>query len=515
MDNFDKLFNDKLNEITENDFEFKESSWERFHNNWTEEEDNEPKAAVPLMWLKRNAIAASIIALLLMSNAFFAQQMVSTRSQMAKLTSSVEQLSNDIAICDANSKALQDQKEQENSSEISKKEAIDKTINHNDFNENFNHNKNIINPNQSSLLIPISPNNYNNGNTFPNINSQNSFSNGNVSPNINQQNNINIPNPINNGNSTINPLNNHSNNNIDNIDTNNKLNNSNDNSNRTDVSNNQLNNTEEGDIIKTSKETVKTLNKLNLSLNNSDSSNTKWWNTPEIPNYTEHKKASLGTKALLVIEKATPTNYQIGVGGQVSTIQTANGLNPIIAFNSGISGNALFFNRLRLQAGADYWSNFIQFDHLELTPDGKYDAIISELTTLTPYQPQDKLSKIEGQIHGFDVPLMAEILLRPDKKWNPYVGFGMVGRYYNSYKFEQYFYDAGNPNYRYEIKTPVEYVRRFDFSLWQSKAGFDFALTKHWLLNTEFIYQKSYQEQIFGLKNIQGFGVRIGAKYQF
>ncbi|NJN78013.1 MAG: hypothetical protein HC803_06480 [Saprospiraceae bacterium] len=101
MDKFDKLFQDKLNQINENDFEFKESSWERFHNDF-ETENVTSKRVVSLVWLKRNAVAAAIVLLLLMSNVFFAKQFLNTRSDVKALSETVETLKSEIIVCQEN-----------------------------------------------------------------------------------------------------------------------------------------------------------------------------------------------------------------------------------------------------------------------------------------------------------------------------------------------------------------------------------------------------------------------------
>jgi hypothetical protein len=63
---------------------------------------------------------------------------------------------------------------------------------------------------------------------------------------------------------------------------------------------------------------------------------------------------------------------------------------------------------------------------------------------LEPNHTQDKLTKLEGQVNGFDMPIMAEILLRPDARFNPRLGFGVVGRYYDKYNLEYSIKDYNN-----------------------------------------------------------------------
>ncbi|MFT6149847.1 MAG: hypothetical protein ACJAUH_002544, partial [Saprospiraceae bacterium] len=89
MDKFDKLFKDKLGEITADDFDYKESSWERFHGKW--EDTKEPfRKVAPLVWLKRNIAITIIILLLLISNIFFVKQFMTTRSDVKALSETVE-----------------------------------------------------------------------------------------------------------------------------------------------------------------------------------------------------------------------------------------------------------------------------------------------------------------------------------------------------------------------------------------------------------------------------------------
>ena len=76
MDNFDKIFQDKLNQINEADFEFKPAAWERFDTQ--REKSTENRKGIFYLWLKRNSAVAAIILLLLISNIFFAHQSVLT-----------------------------------------------------------------------------------------------------------------------------------------------------------------------------------------------------------------------------------------------------------------------------------------------------------------------------------------------------------------------------------------------------------------------------------------------------
>ncbi|NJN78012.1 MAG: hypothetical protein HC803_06475 [Saprospiraceae bacterium] len=223
--------------------------------------------------------------------------------------------------------------------------------------------------------------------------------------------------------------------------------------------------------------TIEQLKQLNLVLDNVNTANSKWWETPENSNDGK-RRLTFGERKSLIVEAAKPTNYQIGIAGQFSNISTANGIKPIGILNVGINGNTTFFNHLRLGIGAEKWTQFVHFENIEAVADGSYGNVFSDLTTLNPYNPQDDLTKLEGQIHGLDFPLSAAILLRPDAKFNPYLGFGIVGRYYGKYKFEQYFYEYGNPIYRYEIKDEGT-VKQFDLSLWQTKVGLDFKLSQN------------------------------------
>lgn len=216
----------------------------------------------------------------------------------------------------------------------------------------------------------------------------------------------------------------------------------------------------------------------------------------------------------MAAEAAKPAAYQIGAGYQLTNITTANDIKPITVINISLNANALFYNRLRLQIGADWWLQTIDFDDMEMVADDVYDNVLEGFPMIAPSNPQDQLTKLEGEIKGFDVPIMAEILLRPSARFNPYLGFGVVGRYYDYYKLEYYFNENGNPIYSYELKD-IAAIQRFSFDLWQGKIGLDIKLTKHWLLNTELNYIKSYHQSIFGIRNIQQYGGKIGVKYQF
>lgn len=493
MDNFDKLFQNKLNEINENDFEFKESSWERFHKNMEVEEAVPKRGVVPMVWLKRNAVAAAVILLLLTSNVFFAKQFLSTRNDVKALTSTIENLKTDIVSCQERSEnytqtvaSLKGQVEAQTTL-IGEQSALISEVR----NENENSNSNA------------------NANANKNAN-KNENKNANANANENASRVLGTNANLNNGNGLGNNIDNNIENNTNEVSNNGgivTINGEND-----DENDGAITKPLEQEVVKSEVENIE-LNRLDFTLDNSNAADTKWWEKQD-STYTGHQKTSLGTKGLLLAEASKPSAYQIGASFQFSPILTAKGLDPILAMNTGISANALFFNRLRLGIGADRWLHTINFDAIETAADGVYDDIIPNLTTLNPNNPQDELNKLEGEIRGFDVPLTAEILLRPTARWSPYLGFGVVGRYYDNYNFEHYFYENGSSAYRYEMKVQGQ-VRQFDLSLWQSKVGMDFKMSNHWLLNGELSYLKSYREQIYGLKNVQQFGVRIGIKYQF
>jgi len=456
MDNFDKLFQDKLNEINENDFEFKESSWERFHKNMGAEEVVSPRGVVPIVWVKRNAVAAAVILLLLISNVFFAKQFLTTRSNVKALSETVENLKGEIVSCQENS-AFANENENTNENQNENANGLTNASNNSNRNdvsaiipdvENFNGNSNE----NSSRVLGTNSNNDGIANSEP--------------PNIDANATIEQSNPdlLGQANATI-------------------------------------------------EQSIDELNRLNLALDNANSADAKWW-TRQDSTYTGHLKTSFGTKVILAAQASKLSVYQIGTGFQLTNITTANGIQPITMMNIGVSGNALFYNRLRLQIGTEWWTQNIHFENMETVADGVYSNILVGFPMLEPNYPQDKLTKLEGQVHGFDVPIMAEILLRPGAKFNPYLGFGVVGRYYDKYNLEHYFKEYNNPAYEYELKEKGT-VQQFDFGLWQGKLGFDIRLSEHWLLNTELSYIKSYRQQIFGLRTVEQYGGRVGVKYEF
>jgi hypothetical protein len=468
MDNFDKLFQDKLNEINENDFEFKESSWERFHKNVDAEEVVSPRGVVPIVWVKRNAVAAAIILLLLTSNVFFAKQFLTTRSNVKALSETVENLKGEIVSCQENSAFANENK---NTNE----------------NENQNQNQNTnTNENTNTNGLTNASNNSNRNDVsaiIPDVENFNGNSNENSSrvlgTNSNNDGIVNSEPPNTDANATI------------------------------EQSNPDL----LGQASATIEQSIDELNRLNLVLNNANSADAKWW-TRQDSTYTGHLKTSFGTKVILAAQASKPSVYQLGTGFQLTNITTANGIQPLTMMNIGISGNALFYNRLRLEIGTEWWTQNIHFENMETVADGVYSNVLVGFPMLEPNYPQDKLTKLEGQVHGFDVPIMAEILLRPGARFNPYLGFGVVGRYYDKYNLEHYFKEYNNQTYEYELKEKGT-VQQFDFGLWQGKLGFDIRLSEHWLLNTELSYIKSYRQQIFGLKTVEQYGGRVGVKYEF
>jgi hypothetical protein len=485
MDNFDKLFQDKLNEINENDFEFKESSWERFHKNVDAEEVVSPRGVVPIVWVKRNAVAAAIILLLLTSNVFFAKQFLTTRSNVKALSETVENLKGEIVSCQENSAFAN-----ENENSLLR-----------ELEENKNSLLRELEENKSSLLRELEESANQKTDDLTTTSNFNNFTNN---PTFNNNNPAN--NNRNDGSAVI-------------------LNAENSNSNNGGIANSEPPNTDANATIEQSnpdllgqanatiEQSIDELNRLNLVLNNANSADAKWWIRQD-SSYTGHLKTSFGTKVILAAQASKPSVYQIGTGFQLTNITTANGIQPITMMNIGVSGNALFYNRLRLQIGTEWWTQNIHFENMETVADGVYSNILVGFPMLEPNYPQDKLTKLEGQVHGFDVPIMAEILLRPGAKFNPYLGFGVVGRYYDKYNLEHYFKEYNNPAYEYELKEKGT-VQQFDFGLWQGKLGFDIRLSEHWLLNTELSYIKSYRQQIFGLRTVEQYGGRVGVKYEF
>ncbi len=462
MDKFDKLFHDKLQEITENEFKFSNSSWERFQNQWQMEESDNQKSSF-LVWLKRNLTAAAIISLLLMSNIFFAKQFLNTRNEIKKLTSTIDDFKINIAICQ---KQTVDYEQTVARLEVQLQTQTDLI--------NENKNKNI-----TELLSINSKLNNNNNNRILTTNHQPPNANLNTSKNLDNANSFSLGNNLKNEN--------------ENID--------------------EIRKSLEQELVSSDIKNIE-LNRLNFRLNNQNLDSTKWATLPNASEYNNPQKTSWSTRVLLLAEAGKPTDYQIGAGFQFAVMPTFKEIEPILVMNTGINTNALFFNNLRIGIGVNKWTHSINFENIQQKPDGYYNSILPNFTTLNPTNPQDELTKIEGNVEGFDFPLELKVLLRPNKKWNTYLGFGVVGRYYDNYNFEQYFYEHGNPSYDYEIDD-LGRIHRFDWGLWQVKAELDYALSQYWFVNTELSYLKNYQEQVFGLKNLQQFGVRLGIKYQF
>jgi len=503
MDKFDKLFKDKLGEITADDFDYKESSWERFHGKW--EDTKEPfRKVAPLGWLKRNIATTIIILLLLISNIFFVKQFMTTRSDVKALSETVENLKGGIVSYQENlafANEIKDKSRNQNSNESDARTTL---------NSNFNN---------SSATLKRSKFSFNNGNEF----NQNTNRFPLITPNI-------------------------SNNDIDYNIGNHNIRNHNrrvlgigesttiladfspkfrskleqENQQQSDLpiavlNKEEIENIENENLPLLESASAKnlsnnSLNRLSLFLNNIDSSESKWWNAPKA-NIAGSQKNSFATKVLLVANASKPKNYQVGINTQFTGIPTVSNINPAFMTNYGLQGNALFYNRLRLNIGGNYWVQTYKYQNIQNLPDGILDPIISNFPMINPVNPLDELAKVEAYIYGFDIPISAQILLRPSKKWNPYLGFGMIGRYYNNYKLEYYFTDY-TTYYEYEIKAE-EKVSHFGFSMLQSQLGIDYQIYNHWLLNAELNYLNAYSNQPFGIPNIQQFGGLIGVKYQF
>ena len=126
MDNFDKIFQDKLNQINEADFEFKPAAWERFDTQ--REKSTENRKGIFYLWLKRNSAVAAIILLLLISNIFFAHQSVLTRYEVATISEQFQKLATDFESVQLERQVQKKEKSNEieslNKDLITSKEAI-------------------------------------------------------------------------------------------------------------------------------------------------------------------------------------------------------------------------------------------------------------------------------------------------------------------------------------------------------------------------------------------------------
>lgn len=512
MDNFDKLFQNKLGEISENDFEFKDSSWERFQNGWNEETETSRKF-VPLVWAKRNVAAAAIILLLLTSNVFFAQQFLGTRMDMKKLTSTIEELRGDIVSCQENSEtynnavASLETKVEEQSKVIEEQTELRN-------NNNSNQNRTGFFPMFPTQNGVVTNNSTSNGNG--NLNN-----NPNVNPNVNL-NGGNIPNESNNvTNNSGEIVNNQSTNNttVDNNTTEENPSNSATNDN-TEIVNNTTSNTSESGTNEISK-SIDELNKLLITLNENRANKNVTIKKHPVPKIENEYKPDFGTKLNMFAEDAKPSAYQVGVNSMFSYLPALNEntdtgfvLVPMTMNNTGIIANATFFKRLRVQVGANYWGQILN-DEDYANMSNAFLVNLSAYPTIEPNNSSDEISKIEIKTYGFDFPVNAQLLLRPNSKLNPYIGFGIVGRYYNNYKQEYYFIDNNN-GYEYELKNEGQ-PKSFSFGILQSQFGIDYSITDNWLVNAELNlnYIDAFQSQEFGVPHDWQYGVSLGVKYEF
>ena len=279
--------------------------------------------------------------------------------------------------------------------------------------------------------------------------------------------------------------------------TNNRINN--------EVVNSTLNNT--GELPKS----IEELERLQILLDNNDD-NLSIVKRP-IPTVEKEYKPDFRTRVNLLIEDAKPSTYQLGIQSKYTFLPTFEGLPAMHITNNGVIANALFFNSFRLQIGANYWLNSFEVDNIETFADGIITPFIDEYPTVLPASPLDELAKVEAKSYGFDFPISAQILLRRDKVFTPYIGFGLKGRFTNSYVQEYYFMDNVS-GYEYEIKEEGV-AETFDFGIWESQLGMDYKIYQNWLVNFEINYLRSFKEQMFGLPNIQQYGASLGVKYEF
>jgi len=213
-------------------------------------------------------------------------------------------------------------------------------------------------------------------------------------------------------------------------------------------------------------------------------------------------------------EKSSPTNHQIGLNFNIGFIPVENNVNSVIDIQSGVNASSLFFERLRLNAGINYWSQTYKYEELTDLSDEILSNIMTNLPTSVPFNGQDELNSIEGQIMGISFPITAQILLgNKISKWKPYVGFGIIGRYFNNAEFEYYYTDYNNSN-TYEVKYPEE-IKQFDFNLWTSSFGINYQISEQLELDTSFNFSKSNTTQPIGITNLEQFGGALNLKYNF
>jgi len=498
MDNFDKLFNDKLNEITEDDFEFKESSWERFQNEWTEE-SKVGQFAVLSRWLKHNAVAATVVGLLLLSNVFFAQQNLSTRSEIEKLNTTVEELQKSVTTCNEQS---------ENYSKI----ITDLKVKLAKQTELTNNQKALIETQNERLMMQSSMS------LMPVLPNQNDFS-------IDNNQSIMIGDSSekfgdNGKNSTVSTTNNNGTSAVPSSELTigekpkNPLNNAvKDNSGAKEsvtVSSSTVVATGKNEIVTATEEMI-FLDKKTVVLGDFPE-NIDFKKRPVLIIENEHKP-NFGTKLNKLKEEIKPSAYQVGITSRYTYLPTFSGLSPMTITNNGVVANALFFNNFRLQIGAEYWVNRFEVDDIEELEDGIVTPFIDVYPPVYPTSALDELAKIESISGGFDFPLSAQILLRPKRSFSPYIGFGLIGRYTNNYSAEYDFIDNVTAS-EYEVKTEMA-VQRLDIGMWQSQLGMDYKISDNWLANFEINYLRSFKAPTFGLTDIQQYGASLGIKYEF
>ncbi len=514
MDNFDKLFNKKLNEITENDFEMKESSWERFHNQWNE---REKRTTVIWLWVKRNAIAAAVIGLLLTSNVFFAQQSIYTQNRMKELADSVHTIQKSLV--------ASNRKAQESEVVISDlRKVLEKQETIIEEQKVLLEAKAVQLEQQSALSV------------LPQLSTNNDLSKGsnivdNKKQTIDKNSTNNTGNTVN-SNSSKEDGQHSTNDNVNNTSTNSDLtsgtnipvtSNDNTDNNATDNFNtviagqqptialeNQITDNASEAVIQA--EEISYLDNLQLTLNtNFDKDITlKQWPLAEVES---DFKPSFETRLFMLKESLKPSGYQVGVQSIYTSSPVSGGLPVMQISKNGIITNALFFNNLRLQVGANYWDYNYEVEDIEDLADGVITPILEAYPTVLPLSATDQLTKIESSSNGFDVPVAAQLLLRSQKSLTPYIGFGVVGRFTNVYTSEHHFFDYLDDD-DYELSVN-ESIRSFDFGIWQGQVGLDYNLYKNWLLNIELNYSKSFKTPTFGLPNIQEYGGSMSIKYNF
>jgi hypothetical protein len=223
-------------------------------------------------------------------------------------------------------------------------------------------------------------------------------------------------------------------------------------------------------------------------------------------------KNSLADYLFVIREGLSPDGYELGL-----TVDGNLGYLPDYFNNSRIGGGLVggfrFSDNIRLSVGAVWMNSIYKLDNIQ---DGNYsDETFASLPELKPFYVDDQLKKAEGRLQFIEIPLEAEYVFFKNKKWRPFVGAGVVARYHYKQTFEYYFLQA--PNYLAEYNTGYKEgnFKEFGLDTWTAKAGIEYSINRHWLTKGSLNYANDFNANGFDSRTFQQFGIGLSLMYCF